>query len=331
MVRILITLCTMVWFSGCQMNNDLPNHVNDIQSKTAALSVNKQGYWEAVIGEDHTLVYIPEGEFIMGSDSGEEDELPVRPVYLDSYWIGKYTVTYAQFKRFIYETGYMTDAEQGKGSYLTADDIRGPNPEGNWNNNIFMQGDDHPVISVSWYDAEKYCEWLSEKIDLDFMLPTEAQWEKSARGTDGRAFPWGNEDVTADRANFADMIFAEKYGEERRGHYDLNDGFAETSPVGSFPGGASPYGVMDMAGNVWEWCYDYYDPDYYSVSPDINPFGPNAGGDRVNRGGSYDNWSGYASPERGHNLRSAERTGNEPDSSDDHMGFRIAIDYIERT
>ncbi len=312
------------------MNIDMPSHVNDIQSKAAALSVNTSGYWEANFGDGHILVYIPAGEFIMGSDNGEGDELPVRSVYLDGYWIGKYTVTYAQFKRFINETGYVTDAEQGKGSYLTADDVRGPNPEGNWNNNIFKQGDDHPVISVSWYDAQKYCEWLSEKIGIDFALPTETQWEKSARGTDGRTFPWGNDDVSADYANFADMMFGEKYGIDRRVHYDLNDGFAETSPVGNFPSGASPFGIMDMAGNVWEWCYNYYDPDYYSVSPDKNPLGPKAGGDRVNRGGSYDNWSGYESPERGHNLRSAERTGNEPDSSDDHMGFRIAIDYIAR-
>ncbi len=309
--------------------------VDSMRRVAESLSGNQQGYWEATIAGGHVLVHVPEGEFTMGADDGESDELPVRSVYLDEYWIGKHTVTVAQFREFVEDKDYVTDAERGKGSYLTADNVRGPNPEGNWKNNLFEQGDDHPVVSISWNDAIAYCDWLSSKTGLNVTLPTEAQWEKAARGTDGRTFPWGEDPPTETTANFADITFVETYGSERRidpyvTEDGIRDGYAETSPVGNYADGASPYGVMDMAGNVWEWCFDYYDAAYYAVAQMRNPQGPADGGDRVNRGGSYDNWSGFGSPEGGHNLRSAERTGNEPDSSDDHMGFRIAVDYGER-
>jgi len=321
---LLATIIIII--TACVENGGMPERVKNIRHIADQVYKNDQGLWLAEFEGGHEFVFIPVGEFIMGSNSGEEDEKPEHGVYLDGYWLGKNTITYGQFKRFVDATGYMTDAEKGKGSWLVGDAMRGPNPEGNWNHNIYKQEEDHPVVSVSWYDAVAYCAWLSQKIGIEVELPTEAQWERAARGTDGRMFPWGNEDADGTRANFADIRFAKKYGDRRRVHKDVDDGFTETSPVGSYPAGASPYGLMDMAGNVWEWCYDYFNPDYYAVSPYRNPTGPSGGGDRVNRGGSFDNWSGYQSPEGGHNLRSAERTGNEPDSSDDHMGFRVCID-----
>jgi iron(II)-dependent oxidoreductase len=122
--------------------------------------------------------------------------------------------------------------------------------------------DDHPIVNVSWYDAVAYCEWAG------VQLPTEAQWEKAARGTDGRIYPWGDE-----------------WDDSKCNNYET--GIEETTPVGSYTQGTSPYGVMDMVGNVWEWCADWYDEKYYASAPNRNPQGPSAGIRRVLRGGSW--------------------------------------------
>ena len=158
---------------------------------------------------------------------------------------------------------------------------------------------------------------------------------KGARGTDGRIWPWGNEIPDGTRANYADINYWNKYGEARNPDQSIDDGYTETSPVGSYPAGASPYGLLDMAGNIWEWNYDVYDRDYYKTMPDRNPAGPPDTGEadqsREDRGGgSWTDRSGHITPEGGHNLRSAARTGDEQNSSDDHLGFRIAVDYLDR-
>ncbi|MCK5506194.1 MAG: SUMF1/EgtB/PvdO family nonheme iron enzyme, partial [Thermodesulfovibrionia bacterium] len=171
----------------------MPSNVAAIEDVACEVRINDKGFWEAAFSGGHVLIYIPEGEFIMGSEVGEPDELPSHKVYLDAYWLAKYTVTVGQFKEFIAETGYITDAERGKGSYLTNDDVRGPNPIGNWHTNLFDQADNHPVVSVSWNDAVSYCSWLSNKIGINFVLPTAAQWEKGARGENGWMYPWGNQ------------------------------------------------------------------------------------------------------------------------------------------
>jgi formylglycine-generating enzyme required for sulfatase activity len=314
---------------------DKPKAVLDMQDKAKKIEKNEKGYWEAELGGGHTMVYIPAGEFTMGSNEGLPNEKPMHKVYLEGYWLGKYPVTVGQFRQFVEEIGYVTDAEKGQGSWQFWEGRWVVRSDGNWNNTYFDQEDDHPVVSVSWNDAVAYSEWLSHRTGLDFKLPTAAQWEKGARGTDERIYPWGNDIPDGTRANYADIHFWKKYDDSRPADKNVDDGYIETSPVGSFPAGASPYGLMDMAGNVWEWCYDVYDGEYYSESPSKNPVGPpdtgKADQERVNRGGgSWTDRSGHLTPEGGHNLRSAARTGDEQNSSDDHMGFRLCIDFIPR-
>ena len=317
------------------LEKKIPEKVVKIQKKAKRIYRNKKGYWEAEFSGGHVMVYIPAGEFSMGSEEGLSNEKPVHKVFLDDYWIGKFPVTVGQFRKFVEETGYVTDAEKGKGSWQFWEGEWVVRLDGNWKNTYFQQGDDHPVVSVSWSDAIVYSHWLSKKIGLDFKLPTAAQWEKGARGTDERKFPWGDEKPDGTKANYADINYWNKYKDVRQPDKNINDGYTETSPVGSYPKGLSPYGLLDMAGNVWEWCHDVFQTDYYNISPYKNPLGPPDTGkpdqERVNRGGgSWTDRSGFITPGGGHNLRSASRTGDEQNSSDDHMGFRICMDYIKR-
>jgi formylglycine-generating enzyme len=243
------------------------------------------------------MVWVSAGEFTMGSNPTEisrmwkkfgwkEDwkqytkgESPKHRVHLDGYWIYKHEVTVAQYRKFCAETGHQMPNEP-----------------------FWVWYDDHPIVSVNWYDAAKYCQWAG------VALPTEAQWEKAARGTDGRIFPWGNE-WDSRRCN---------------GTYP---GIGRTTPVGSYPDGASPYGIMDMAGNVWEWCMDEYDEEFYdkNESRTNNPVSgglinfksnrfKNLNSMRVVRGGSWR----YAPSV----SRAAVRGGNNPGLRNYTRGFR---------
>jgi len=204
-------------------------------------------------------------------------EKPQRNVYVDGFWIYKYEVTVAQFRKFCHATGKTMPTALG----------------GEWKDN-------HPIESVSWQDAADYSKWAG------CALPTEAQWEKAARGTDGRIYPWGNK---WDPSKCANSV--------RR---DLD----ESKPVGAYPTGASPYGAMDMAGNAAEWCSDWYDEDetYYANAAANNPTGPDQGMSRIIRGGSWDYYS--AAPIT---FRCAARGGAKPDKGTlaGSNGFRCVI------
>jgi len=188
-------------------------------------------------GSQHEMILVPEGEFIMGFGFSEsEDESPEHVVFLDAYLIDRYEVTNALWNAYARTTEKPEKTDP----------------------------DDHPAREVSWYDANDYCAWAG------LRLPTEAEWEKAARGTDGREYPWGDEgDVEGEKANF------------------YNTGIDEATPVGNFPEGISPYGAHDMAGNVYEWVADWYGEDYYTSSPGSNPTGPSSGEERVVRGGFW--------------------------------------------
>jgi formylglycine-generating enzyme required for sulfatase activity len=228
-------------------------------------------------------VYVPAGAFSMGSDTGGGDEKPVHTVTLNAYWIDKTEVTNAMFTKFVQATGYKTDAEKagkayvytGNGNWQEVNGAQWRNPHGPSSNITGL--DLHPVAQMSWNDAQAYCSWAGRR------LPTEAEWEKAARGDkDKRLYPWGDDKPNGSLLNFADKNLDASWADKT-----TDDGYKFTAPVGSYPKGASPYGVFDMAGNVWEWVNDWYDENYYRNSPSQNPTGPTSGQYRALRGGSW--------------------------------------------
>lgn len=326
--------------SRIELVNERVYTVDQMVSAGAEISENAQGFMEAYFSDyDMTLIEVPAGTFIMGADDLNTFEGPSHEVTLDTYWIQKNMVTNAQFADFVEATGYVTDAEQpgaeGCFVYNPASLEFEPTAGRYWRNAFETLRDDHPVVCVSRNDAEAYASWLSEQIGLPLALPTEAQWEKAARGTDGRLYPWGDVAPDGTRANYADASFNEKYPGALQGNPDLsvNDGYADTSPVGSYPAGVSPYGVYDMAGNASEWVADAL--GLYE-GPVTNPYTPPSNFESINRGGSWVEASGFpplteSEIEEGHIIRSAHRAGGDPPvSSDDHLGFRLVLDGLVR-
>ncbi len=229
-------------------------------------------------GARMALAYVPAGAFLMG-DSGQGDdatdalskERPQHRVTLSAYWIGKYQVTRGQYRLFMNAGGYATRSYWSADGWAWKTGGNHTQPlywdaQQNWGNppGVFTQTDNHPVVAVTYYEAEAFCKWAG------LRLPTEAEWEKAARW-DGhpRIYPWGD---TWDP-------------EKLNSIYDTRYRGAQTAPVGSYPAGASPYGCLDMAGNAWEWCKDWFGP--YSGSAQTNPQGPSSGTGRVLRGGSW--------------------------------------------
>jgi formylglycine-generating enzyme required for sulfatase activity len=226
------------------------------------------------------MVWVSPGPFLMGSDNdtdpqARDRELPQHEVTLPGYWIGRYPVTVAKFRDFVEESGYDADERSLKDS------------------------DDHPVRYVNWRDALAYCRWLSERTDLPVILPSEAEWEKAARGTDGQIYPWGDRAPTADLCNFGNNI-------------------GDPTPVGNYsPEGDSPYECADMAGNVWEWTRSLY-KDYPYDSEDGREDLEAASGRRVVRGGAFNGNS--------RRVRCACRAyGVDPDFRFGHHGFRVVV------
>jgi serine/threonine-protein kinase len=276
-----------------------------------------------------TLVYIPAGDFLFGAADSDpqahDDEKPPQTIYLDAFWIDKVDVRVAQFQDFVKATGYQTDAEKGccEKDYTQVGGMvyspietwafgaywlypEGPTlaPDGG------LASPQHPVVQVSWNDAAAYCKWAGRR------LPTEAEWEKAARGTGGFIYPWG---MTFDpkRLNYCDRSCVSNVATQWRDtNYD--DTYARTNPVGIFPPGASPYGVLDMAGNVWQWVNDFYDFRGYYGYPTANPPGVESGTTHVLRGGSWiDSFN---------RVTTTARSSQPPDARDDASGFRCAAD-----
>lgn len=213
-------------------------------------------------------MYIPAGEFLMGSTPddplGRPDEMPQRSVHLDAYWIDRTEITNAMYAHFLNEEG--NQLENGE-TWLDADDpaVRIHYRNGQWQ--ALPTYADHPAVEVNWYGARAYCRWAGRR------LPTEAEWEKAARGTDGRTYPWGEPDPGVVKVSCQDANLA-------------GCGF-DTQPVDSYPNSASPYGVLNMSGNIAEWVQDWYQSDYYQAAPDANPPGPTSGTYRILRGGCW--------------------------------------------
>jgi formylglycine-generating enzyme required for sulfatase activity len=224
---------------------------------------------------ERSMVLVPTGEFTMGSWTGEADERPVRRVYVDAFFMDKDQLTVGQYAKFLEATSH------------------GAPPD--WNIMSRTRHQKRPVVNVDWADAAAYCQWAGKR------QPTEAEWEKAARGTDGRTYPWGDEPPTRFHGNMKKELWNNHMG---------------LTPVGMFEDGKSPYGINDMAGNVWEWVSDWYAPDYYQTGPLRNPTGPPTGDQKVVRGGSWG-----SGPE---GLRSAERETHVPSFQGFGTGFRCA-------
>ena len=282
---------TYVYIDGTiiDYNYSISNNFSNLTVTLDGNNVNASG--QITMDQDHTLmsvsqntnydtevlkidwVRVPAGEFKMGDNFGIDlpEARPVHTVYLDTYYMSKYEVTFDQYDDFCDDTGRTKPSDEGWG-------------RGNM-----------PVVNASWNDAVAFCEWLSDKTGKTIKLPTEAQWEKAARGTDQRKFSWGNDD----------------HLNPNRGNFSMNVG--RTSIVGSYPLGVSPYGIHDMNGNLREYCSDWYDANYYSISPKNNPQGPSSGTQRVNRGACWSIGVNYTFDRGWTDLQ---------DTRNDH-GFRI--------
>lgn len=244
-----------------------------------------------------TLLFVPADDFVMGSLSdfqgAEPDEIPQRAVDMDAFWIDQTEVTWGMYEDCV---------DAGACPAPPA-----PRPKGT--------GSTHPVTGVSWSAADSYCRWVGRR------LPTEAEWEMAARGDDGRRYPWGwigaPESSSGVRLNYCDQNCPYPYADP-----SIDDGYETTAPVGSYPAGASPFGALDMGGNVWEWTADWYVSNYYRQAPSANPQGPPDGIGRVMRGGSWleSAWQGIVL-----SSRASNRSWLDPERGRPDLGFRCAL------
>jgi len=274
LIRILIMSAVSVMLPKFAVSADLP---------------------QTVTGKDGApLKRIPAGEFLMGTSiskrDGSRNEYPERRIFLDAFYMDSLEITNGRYLEFVKATGHRIP-EHPRDKTLTL-----------WQGaTVPAAFKDHPVINVDWSDAAAYCAWAGRR------LPTEAEWERAARGTTGRRFPWGDAEPTRTLANYLNQW--------------RNGGGLE--PVGSHPQGASPEGVQDLQGNVWEWVSDWYDPHYYEKGPLRNPKGPNEGTRKVMRGSGWESEAPL--------LRSAHRLSSDPKNRNHSLGFRCAIDAASIT
>ncbi|WP_420715493.1 formylglycine-generating enzyme family protein [Cupriavidus sp. D39] len=291
------------------------------------------------------FILVPSGEFMMGSNESPEelakafpqyerdrllgigDEAPVHKVRITrSFYLGQYEVTVGQFKRFLEASGYTPESEaDGTGGYGynptydpeksdRRDAFEGRSPKYSWRNPGFPQGDDHPVVNVTWNDAVAMTKWLSEKDGKTYRLPTEAEWEYACRaGTRTRYYSGNDPQSLLKVANTFDADTQENWPKWKNYATQGHDGFQFTAPVGSFAPNA--LGLYDMHGNAWEWVADWYDENYYARASIEDPQGPASGDVRVRRGGSWHTWPFYA--------RSSYRNWNTPQTRYALVGMRL--------
>ena len=230
------------------------------------------------IADDSVMVYVPAGPFLMGDDEGPRDERPMRSVHLGAYYIDKYETSWRQWRL----SGLPLPKD------IDGRPIKKHKP-------FWGRGDELPVTYMKWHDAVAYADWVGKR------LPTEAEWEKAARGTDGRDYPWGDEPPTFERAVWKEHPI----------------GREQPAPVDCCGAGASPYGVYNMVGNVFEWCQDLYDAGYYAEAPDHDPVQTSEGDRRVLRGAAF-----VLDAE---DLRVTLRNRQYAIEGQDYVGFRLVV------
>ena len=305
-----------------------PEDVKTVESIGIEVKKNEKGFWEANFGEGIVMVYIPQGIFKMGQTEVEKkwlieklgdsfytnnyrDETPLKEPNLDGYWMGKTEVTVKQYMKFLnaVHSNYPEWLEENNPL-----NVRTGSNDYYRRFGADLTDDKYPIVGVSRDDTKAYCEWLSKqiaftkKIGLEFNLPTEAQWEKAARGTDGRRYPWGDMDPSGKEANYADKTAYEET-RDNRADQKVNDNFEFTSPVGYYKSqGESPYGLHDMAGNVQEWCESRYTRNY-----DANIEGDTY----IIRGGGWNSTK--------YQIRCAYRYHLHPSDREGFLGFRLCM------
>lgn len=294
------------------------------------------------------FVKLPAGEFPMGSDESPEalaraypqmpperftqlaDEQPVHRVRIThAFWMGQHEVTVGQFRRFVERSGYVPEsvadgtggygwrADYDPGTTKRGDAFEGRDPRYSWRDPGFAQGDDHPVVNVTWNDAQALAAWLSRTEGRRYRLPTEAEWEYACRAGTRTRYSSGDDPASLrGTANVFDVSSARYWPRWQAMAVPVDDGFAFTAPVGSFAPNA--WGLYDMHGNAWEWVADWHADDYYARSPIDDPQGPAEGTVRVRRGGSWHTWPFYA--------RASYRNWNAPDTRYTLVGIRLVRD-----
>ncbi len=287
---------------------------------------------------------IPAGEFLMGCNESKDslkkafpqydpmriellaDEFPAHKVRITkSLYVGVHEVSIAQFKKYIELSGHKTDAESdgtgGWGYNPKSNAFEGRKLEYSWRNPGFPQQDTHPVVDVTWFDAVRFCEWLSQKEGAKYRLPTEAEWEYACRaGTTTRYNNGDDPEALTKSAAFYDAETRKIFPDWTKYATNSSDSFPYTAPVGSFKPNA--WGLHDMHGNVWEWCSDWHDDNYYAKSPTDDPQGPDDGEVKVRRGGSWHTWPFY--------CRSSFRNWNTRTTRYVLVGFRVVMEDSEK-
>ncbi|WP_420477269.1 formylglycine-generating enzyme family protein [Noviherbaspirillum sp. ST9] len=294
------------------------------------------------------MVLIPAGEFMMGSDASPQDlahvfpqyeerrlrdltdEVPMHPVrFTRPFYMARHEVTVGQFRRFLQASGHVPQSiADGTGGYgynpaydpassRRGDAFEGRDPRYSWQNPGFEQADDHPVVNVTWHDAQALARWLSETEGRRYRLPTEAEWEYACRAGTRTHYHSGDDPASLSKvANVFDADSVANWTKWKQFALSSHDGYPFTSPVGQFAPNA--FGLHDMHGNVWEWTADWHDETYYAHSPLDNPPGPAEGSVKVRRGGSWHTWPLYA--------RCAYRNWNSPDTRYTLVGIRLVME-----
>ncbi len=289
--RISVTVAVILVLAGASWALDVADMTIEWTPEGKQLAAAR-----AKLPAKDEMVLIPVGWFLMGSDKKADrlaylPEMPQRKVYLDAYEIDKFEVTTVQFLRFVLATN------------------RPPLIDWRYDGGNFQESmASHPVMHISWYDADEYCRWAGKR------LPTEAEWEKAARGEDGRIYPWGNQPAGLSRSNFGRGGLSGPV-RDRPERLML---YPPIISVDKYENAVSPYGVFQLAGNVSEWVVDWYDKDYYKTAPEKNPKGPEKGTQRGFRGGGWID----STP----SVRAAQRNGTDPNTKMNWLGFRCARD-----
>ena len=291
-VSATLVMATVMATENVALGLDIQDITVEWTEAGKKIATERVAKWKS---KDETIL-VPAGEFVMGSDKKTDrlayrSEIPQRLVYLDAFVIGKYEVTALEYLKFVLATN------------------RPPQLDWRYDGGNFQEPmAHHPIMHVSWYDADAFCKWAGKR------LPTEAEWEKAARGVDGRLFPWGKEYAGPTRANFGRTGLSGPV-RDRPERLLL---YPPIIPVDKYENAVSPFGLYQTIGNVAEWVADWYDQDYYKTAPDRNPLGPEIGTQKAFRGGG---WMDSTTT-----MRVAMRNGTDPNTKINWMGFRCARD-----